>query len=280
MKTFAHHRLLKYALSAMLVPATLLSVSSCSDDETPAMRPTLPADGAAAVRSITHLGSVMSTYDWTFSYADGRLVTAQGVMRDPSATLDRSFSYTSQLSYGPWSVGVYNSSGEAVQLQLTSQGYIERMTVNRNIYEFYYRDGRLAGWSKTIFENSFGQVEQYKSSATITYDNGNLQRIDYVGADQETVTLTCTPSALVNSNGLLPEGISQELGCLGFEHLYYAGLLGRPTTNLVQQVTFTHSQHPEKDYTLEFEYGTTNGDVTLCNYHTADGGVASVSYTY
>lgn len=270
-----------YFGKCLLFPSIFLfALSSCSDDEEPAMRPTLPADGAASVKSITHLGNVMSTYDWTFSYSDGRLYAAQGTMRDPSPEIDRSFSYTSQLSYGPWNVGVYNSSGENVQLQLSSQGYIERMTVNRNIYEFQYRDGRLSGWNKTIFENSFGQVEQYKSSATITYDNGNLAKIDYVGVDNEAVTLTFTTSSMSNGNGLLPEGISQELGCLGFEHLYYAGLLGRPTNNLVQRVNFTHSRNPELDYTLDFEYGTSNGNVTLCNYHTPDGGVASVSYAY
>lgn len=271
---------LKHRLGTLFVPLILFGLTACSDDEQPAMRPTLPADGAATVRSITHLGDVLTGYDWNFTYADGRLVSANGVMRDPDPALDRSFTYTSQLSYGPWNVNVYNSSGEQVALQLSTQGYIERMTVNRNIYTFYYRDGRLTGWSKTVFENSFGQVQQYRSSATISYDNGDISRIDYVGADDEPVTVLFTSSPLSNRNGILPEGVGQEMGCLGFEQLYYAGLLGRPTTHLVERVTFNYSEHPERDYAIDFEYSTQNGNVTLCNYHTPNGGVASVSYSY
>lgn len=258
-----------------------LTVSSCSGDDDPEpFKPQLPAAGGSSLCSITHLGSVMSCYDWTFTYSNERLVSASGTVRDPSSDIDGSFSYTSKLSYGTSSVGVENSSGEETSVTLNSQGYIERMTVNRNIYQFTYVDGRISGWNKTVFETSFGQAMQYRSSASIEYQNGNLSRIIYTETDNQPDTLTFTASSLVNYNGLLPETVSKELGCLSFEHLYYAGLLGRPTINLVKSLSYASGTSSSENYTIDFEYSTRDGNVVLCNYHTPDGAVASVSYGY
>lgn len=267
----------------MVLGVSLLSLAACSGDDAPvpAMRPQLPADGGAPVVSIKHVGSVLSSYDWDFVYSDKRLVAATGVVRDPSPDIDRSFTYTCQLGYGPASVSVGNSNGTVTDVRLNSAGYVERMTVNGNIYEFRYMDGRLVGWNKTVFENSLGPAAQYRSSADIEYLNGNLSRIVYTEAGNVPVTITFTPSDIVNRNGLLPETVSKELGCLSFEHLYYAGLLGRPTTNLVKTVSVDYPETaPGQDYTIEFEYNVQGGNTVLCNYHTPDGNPASVNYGY
>lgn len=264
----------------VLMAATAISVcSSCSDDDGPApLRPTLPAADSKPLRSVSHMGDVVSTYDWKFYYEGGRLVSADGVVRDPNADVDKTYSYTSRLSYGPFSVNVSNTSGEKVKVSLNASGYIEKMEVNRNIYEFRYMDGRLCGWNSTIFEDSFGHVSQYRSSATIEYMNGDLSRIVYTGPDDRPMTLSFAPSELFNRNGLLPVAVTKEMGCLGFEHLYYAGLLGRPTIHLVQRVTYSG---PDTDYTINFLYSSTqDGNTVLCNYNTPKGGTASVNYAY
>lgn len=154
------------------------------------------------------------------------------------------------------------------------------MTVNRNIYKFYYREGHLAEWEKTVFENSFGQAHQYNSSARFTYNGGNITGIEYKENSGEPVSITIVPSDIPNRNGLLPETISKELGCLGFEHLYYAGLMGLPTTNLVKSISVSYPSQPDKNYTINFEYSIRNGNTILCNYHTPQGSVASASYEY
>lgn len=266
----------------LFLGVSLLLPAACSGDDhpVPAMRPQLPADGGAPVVSIKHLGSVLSAYDWDFSYADNRLVSAAGTVRDPLPDIDRSFSYTSSLVYGPASVAVKNSNGTVTDIKLNSSGYVERMMVNGNIYEFRYMDGRLIGWNKTVFENSLGPAAQYRSSANIEYVNGNLSRIVYTETGNEPVVLTFTPSGIVNTNGLLPETVSKEMGCLSFEHLYYAGLLGRPTSNLVQEISVDYPEGTAQDYTIEFEYNVQGGNTVLCNYHTPDGKPAAVNYGY
>lgn len=267
---------LRGALSLLLV----VLLSGCSDGDKPILQPALPAVNGQNVRSITHLGGVTQTYDWQLTYTGSRLTRASGTVRDPSPALDRSFSYTSTLAYQQHGVTVTNSSTEKTQLTINAQGFVDQMTVNRNIYRFTYNaSGQLSGWESILFEDSFGQVRQFRSSATITYQNGNLATIIYTDADNTPVTITCVSSNQQNLNGLLPPMLSRELGCLGFEHLYYAGLLGRPTSNLVASVSFSYPD-TSRNYTTQFEYSTQSGNTVLCNYHTPDGQVASISYGY
>lgn len=270
-------RMLCLSLSLLLAG---LAFSACSDDEPASLRPVLPTNGGSSVRSIAHLGSVPSCYDWQLSYSGGRLTKAVGVVRDPSPAIDQSFRYTSNLSYQYRGVIIRNSSKEDTKVTLNDRGYIQTMTVNRNIYNFRYNsEGRLSGWDKVVFEDSFGQVHQYRSSATIEYHEGNYSRIVYTEAGDQSVTLTFTPSASLNRNGLLPTTATRELGCLGFEHLYYAGLLGLSTRNLVAAIRYEYGDS-QNDFQTYFEYGTKDGNTVLCNYHTKDGNVASVSYGY
>lgn len=268
------------ALLLTVIAISLVTITACGSDGPPPMRPTLPASDGRNVKSVSHLGNVLTGYDWSFSYHDGRLISASGVLRDADESIDKSYSYNSYIDYGPQEIWVRNSGGEKTSVALNSLGYIERMTVNRNIYEFFYSDGRLAGWNKIVFEDSFGQATQYKSNAKIEYLDGDLSKITFVEGSNAPIELLFTPSNLMNRNGLLPETVSKEMGCLGFEHLYYAGLLGRPTAHLVKSVNVHHTVAPELDYTTQFEYSEKGGNIVLCSYHTPDNRLATVSYGY
>ena len=258
-----------------------LSLTSCSDDDGPTFLPNLPANGGDNVRMITHSGRVMTCYDWKFIYGGKRLLNAVGQIRDPQSDVDKSYSYSSNLKYGFNSVRIENSNREPVSVSLNSEGYIGNMKVGRNTYNFIYDNNRLVAWFKTIFEDSFGQATQYKTSASIKYtNNGDLEKIIVIGPDNQPVTTTFVPTNIENKNGLLPETVSDELGCLGFEHLYYAGLLGLPTKNLVKSITVSYADEAKKGYTIDFEYGTEGNNITLCNYHTDTNEIASVRYDY
>lgn len=277
--------ILKHPLTFILTATLALGTfTACSNDDPAPMRPNLPATTGKAVRSISRLGSIESGYDWTFTYNDGRLTQAAGTLRKPSADTDRTFSYTSTLSYGPTSVKMTNTSGERVGLQLNMQGLVGQMTVNRNVYHFQYNsDGRMVSWTRTIFESSLGELTEYRSSATISYTPaGALQQIVYNGTDNRRVLLTFTQSAQQNVNGHMPPTVSKEMGIDGFEHLYYAGLLGKAPTILPQSITYEYPDAavPTAATTTTFEYGVHANNVTLCNYHVASGAVASVSYGY
>lgn len=280
MKTYYMQLFRRVVRTALLVVAGGMLATACSDSEEPILQPNLPAVNGRNVRSITHLGGVTQTYDWQLGYTGSRLTRGDGVVRDPSPAIDKSFSYTSSLTYQPHGVTVSNSSSEKTQLSINAQGYIEQMTVNRNIYRFEYNSaGMLTAWQKIVFEDSFGQAQQYRSSAEITYSGTDIQRIVYTDTDNSPVTLTFTPASEQNLNGLLPPTISREMGCLGFEHLYYAGLLGRPTAHLVRSVSYAYTD-ASKNYVTDFEYSTQGGNTVLCNYHTPTGQVASISYAY
>ena len=130
---------------------------------------------------------------------------------------------------------------------------------------------------------TLGVLFFYFSAFTISYTPaGALQQIVYNGTDNRRVLLTFTQSAQQNVNGHMPPTVSKEMGIDGFEHLYYAGLLGKAPTMLPQSITYEYPDAavPTAATTTTFEYGVHANNVTLCNYHVASGAVASVSYGY
>jgi len=252
----------------------------CSGDDAPApFQPSLPAQGGSNVTAITYQGNASDCYNWAFTYTGLRLTKATATLVPASGA--EGYSYTSTLTYAYNSLGIQNTSETVSDIQLNTKNCIEKMKVNLNTYTFSYdSDGRLIAWRKQIVENSFGQNAEYTVSASLTYNTaGDLIRIIYTGADDKPITLTLTPTTNDNRNGLLPATISKEMGCLGFEHLYYAGLLGKASTHLTQSISYSYDDET-KNYSTSFEYATQGGNATLCNYHTPNGGVASVNYAY
>lgn len=273
--------LLKGALQLCLLTATIFGATSCSDDDPgPRVTPTLPCTSSVPVRSVTHDGTVTAGYDWQLTYADGRLVEGLGTVRDPQASIDKSYTYRSTIEYGfNNTLGLKNSSGDNVVVKLNSYGLIERMTVDRNTYEFAYIDNRLSSWRITLFENSFGHSQQFRSTGELSYENGDLKKIIYTGPDNSPVELVFESTALPNINGLLPETVSKEMGLMGYEHLYYAGLFGRATAHLPASVTRKHSSDSTLDYKVDFEYSHVGGNTKLCTYRNGTQPTIA-SYTY
>ena len=269
-----------FSILPITLIVNLLLFVACGDDDGYYLRPDLPASSADNVKSIKHLGGVVSTYDWEFIYSDGFLIGATGIVRDSSSTIDKTFSYTSWLDFGKNSVSISTTSDEKISVCLNAHGLIEKMSVNRNIYEFYYDNNRLVKWNKTIFEESFGQATKYSSSAELEYDGEDIRKIVMREADNIPVVYTFIMSDYPNLNGLLPVGLSKEFGCLGFEHLYYAGLMGQPSAHLIKSVEVTYINDSSKNYITEYDYNIKNGNTVLCNYKTPNGEIASVSYTY
>lgn len=267
----------------VVIAMSVLSFASCGDDDNNSnFKPTMPANGGDNVVAIRHLGGVTTTYDWNFWYSNNRLVSAKGVARDASDELDQKYTYESWLGYGPDYVNIKNSGKENIQVFLNSQGYIEKMEINeRDLYEFYYRDGRLSEWTITEYSDHFGHGNVYVSNAVVEYQNGDLYKITMTEPNNIPVEYHFVASLHLNLNGLLPVAMSKQLGCLGMEHLYYAGLMGKPTEHLVESVTVTHPvELKEQDYSMTFSYHIQNKNTVLCNYTTPNGNTASVSYQY
>lgn len=272
---------MKKILQTLCLVLTLgFAFTACSDDDGPSLQPTLPASGADNVVQIEHQGSVGSCYDWSFNYSNKRLTRAKGTLRDADLSLDKSYQYTSNLSYGNQSVKLSNSPEESITVTINSQGYIGRIEVDRDIYNFAYNmNGQLTAWDKTEYQPHFGFITKYTSGASIYYDNNALSRIVYTGTDNSTYTITFTSKSTLNSNGLLPEEVSKELGLQGIEYLYYAGLMGKPTAYLVDTISFAYEDSTE-DYSIKFDYHSSGGNTTLCNYTRPNGDIASVNYIY
>ena len=259
-----------------------LSLASCSSDSSaPALEFTTPNTSGSPLKSIAHNGNVPETYNCSFTYTSKRLTSATAAYQNGTKAESP---YTLRLSYSPKNVSVTSTNKDNILVEVNSDNLISNIKINDNTYNFYYTSGRLIHWTEEIKESGYAGVMR-SSNATLSYDgNGDLRQIVYV-RDEEfplyTRTLTFTPTASTNVNGLLPEGIAREMGVLGFEYLYYAGGFGKPTTHLVESVSFLFAQQEDKNYTLNYNYTVepSTGNVILCNY--AYGGqYASVNYKY
>ena len=192
-------------------------ICSCSgDDNPPSLELNTPNTEGDRLISVEHSGYLPSTYDWSFSYNGKRLVKAVGTYKNGTET---PYTYTSTLKYGYQSLEITSTGNDQSTLTITN-GLISHMDVNKNSYDFTYENGYLTHWKEHIVSESFGQVTSYTSHADITYNiSGDLMKIDYTANDDypyDNCILTFNTTDTLNINGLLPEVISKEMGCLGF----------------------------------------------------------------
>lgn len=261
-----------------LVLATL--IVACANEEpvpVPNLRPDLPGSAETHIRSIVHSGSIEGSYDWEFRYDDERLVSAKGTLYNPTSL---EVKYTSQLAYTPDNVTIDNTGGLLMNVTLDGNNCVERLTVNKDEYRFYYADGRLIAWEKTLKDVNFG-AEALRARGTIEYKDEDIVTITYSENNDDPTYYHCTPSSLYNTNGLLPETLSKQMGCFGFEHLYYAGLMGKATKHLVRIIQIDYPEEAKRDdYQIEFNYSINKEEQTeLCTYN-FNGEAASVNYFY
>lgn len=257
-----------------------VAIASCSSEEPtpiPNIQPDLPGTGDVHVKSIVHSGNVTGCYDWVFSYQDTRLVSALGTLYNQDKM---DIQYTSKLTYTPDTIGIKNTGDLTMKVLLNSDNLIECLMVNKDEYRFAYSEGRLISWNKTLKDLNFG-ADALHARGVIEYKDGDITKITYSENNDDPTYYTCTPSTFYNTNGLLPETLSKQLGCYGFEHLYYAGLLGKASKHLVHSIMVDYPEEAKKeDYRVEFNYSSNKDfQVQLCTY-VLNGEAASVNYTY
>ncbi len=248
----------------------LLSFTAC-DDDTTAILPTLPpSSNSPVVVAIKHTGNVPECYDWSFKYKHHRLNTANGVYRNPDPKKDGSHKYTSTICYGSDRISVKNVGSEGGDISLGANNLISTITSKNMTQKFYYKDGRLSEWEKEFRGVSYGHVEELITKASIKYVDNNYKSITYMnennGITDTICVLTFTPDVQPNNNGLLPEVVSQELGLIGIEHLYYAGLLGKGSKHLVKTISASYPKDLQQNWNVSFDYSHQDGNTTSCNY--------------
>ena len=258
-----------------------IGLCACSDDDSPTFKPGLPTRGGAPVKAVSNRGSVEQSYDWQFAYKNERLTKATGTVRAASDSYDKAITMTADLSYEANKVNVSTSTGSNTKLSLNSSGYIVEMRVNRNVYTFSYGfEGRITKWKKTVYEETIGVGPSYVTTGDIEYSGGNISTITYTETGNAPVVLRFTPAVEPNANGVLPVAVTKELGIMGYEYLYYAGLFGAATQNLVKSVSYEFPNE-QLNYTLNFSYSFRNdGNLDLCSYYSSNGKPASVNYDY
>lgn len=268
---------LLHTTACLVVAAFMVACSNEEPAPKPNLRPDLPGSTETHIRSVVHSGSIEGSYDWEFEYVDERLVGGKGSLYNPTS---HEVEYTSQLTYTPDNVTIANSGDLQMNVTLDENNFIETLTVNKDEYRFFYADGRLIAWEKTLKDINFG-AEALHARGAIEYKDGDIATITYSENNDDPTYYHCTPSSLYNTNGLLPETLSKQMGCFGFEHLYYAGLLGKATKHLVRAIQIDFPEEAKReDYQIEFSYSTNREEQTeLCTYN-INGEAASVNYTY
>ncbi len=247
----------------------VLTLTACSDDDTDPVTidehiTTPNSGGKSPVKSIERSGSFKDAYDWTFKYTEkGKMFAADGVRENAPDGNDASYSY--EIVYGTDKVVVSNTAGDVLEFTVNNTNYMIATAKSKDReYRYTYADGRLAGWDLLTYDTGFNTTSRLDSKAEMVWDNGNLKKVIYTPFtvnESETVTYELEYTTLLNENGILPEVNSEALGCKGFEFVYYAGMFGKATKNLVNKITVTDVKEPSNNATYLFaDYTFNNND--------------------
>ncbi len=285
-----------YILKSLGLLAVLTCVS-CSDDDSsdPITLDTYVSTpntgGKSPVKGISRTGTFKDAYDWTFEYnVNGNMIAATSVRRNSPDGNDSSYDYT--ITYGTDNIVVATTAEHQMEFIVSNTvNMLEKAKSGNTEYHYFYEDGRLKSWLLTYYNFGFNASTRSDARADFFWSNGNLEKIvhtPFIIKPEETVTYTFEYNNQRNDNGILPELCTEAWGCKGFEFLHYAGLLGKPTTNLVNKITITDTKEPSNDKTYTFSDFNYYNDATYnlkhytYQYHSdsATPSYAVVTYGY
>ncbi len=271
----------------------VLSLVSCSSDDDPNIdyyihTPNL--EDKSPVRSITRSGFVKEAYDWTFEYnSNGNMTSAKSVYKDASGVVGQDNEY--YISYGSSNVSVRTTAANPMQFSVNDACLLATAKSGNTEYRYNYdMDGRLIGWSSVNYNTGFDETSTNAAKAELLWDNKNLKSVTYT-------PLTNIPDDYIryefeytdewNDNGILPEIDTKALGCKGFEFMYYAGMMGKATGNLIDCVVVTYSKDPAKNISYKYdgyrypEYGNSRNLMSF-NFapENSTGNVTIVTFDY
>ena len=272
---------MKKIFYAPLLSVAVLMFSSCSDSDSPTLASNIytpNSSGFSSVKSISRSGVFDDSYDWDFYYRNDNMIEAYSRLATGISGQYEGKEIYYKLKYGTRDVTV-RTNGDAVDLILQN-ALVSQAVSGNTTYSYNYSMGYLTSWN-VIYKNSgFGEETTKGASSVITWNDGNISSIVYIpsaDASNKFYTYTFQYSNELNNNGLMPEVASRALGCFGLEYLYYSGMLGRGTKNLVKSVTVENSMDPDDVVTYTFNYRMNAGNVVMCSYGTA---VTPVIVTY
>ncbi len=274
---------MKKIFYAPLLSVAVLMFSSCSDSDSPTLASNIytpNSSGFSSVKSISRSGVFDDSYDWDFYYRNDNMIEAYSRLATGISGQYEGKEIYYKLKYGTRDVTV-RTNGDAVDLILQN-ALVSQAVSGNTTYSYNYSMGYLTSWN-VIYKNSgFGEETTKGASSVITWNDGNISSIVYIpsaDASNKFYTYTFQYSNELNYNGLMPEVASRALGCFGLEYLYYSGMLGRGTKNLVKSVTVENSMDPDDVVTYTFNYRMNAGNVVMCSYGTAVNPVI-VTYGY
>ncbi len=248
---------LLYKPFSVLVALTILSSCSGDDDTTIDKYINTPNfDGSLSVSSIKRSGVSQNAYDWTFEYnSKGNMVNAKSTLQDPLEIAGVENVY--RISYGTSNVSVWTSADNPVQFSVNDACLLATAKSGNTEYSYFYNEeGRLMGWKSVNYNTGFDETSTNASKAELLWDNGNLVTVVYtplVNIPDEYITYHLEYGSEWNDNGILPEIDTKALGCRGFEFMYYAGMLGKATKNLISRVMVTYSKDTAKNCSYKYE---------------------------
>lgn len=261
-------RFIGMAIIAVIMGVNFAACSSDDDDDNDGGN---TISKGAPVVSITRTGYVPEEMNWIFAYSNDKLTSAQGQLIYFGQS-DEKENYGISYQGGIQLTG--DGADEISKIETNKNGYITfiKTTDDAEISYEYTADGYL----KSVTEVGTDKGRDYVHKTIITYTNGCYDKIVVTDSDGET-TYTFTATTDENKNGVLPELISESLGCFGHEFIYYAGLLGKPVQKLVNSMSESNNSNT-KSYNFSYSFDEL-GNVVLCQY-LYDNKNVTVKYGY
>ncbi|MBQ8736414.1 MAG: DUF4595 domain-containing protein [Bacteroidaceae bacterium] len=273
--------------SKSLVILAVLGFASCSDDDSsPTVAPlinTPNVTGYSKLTSVERSGVFVNKCAWNFVYKGENLSSAVSTLQHSSNLETEGKKTNFSLTYGENYVGV-KTDGSQISLTLNEDVLVDKAMSGNTTYNYSYTGGYLTSWNVVYKNDGFAGSSTKGAMAEIGRSlTGNITSIKYTpsaDAAEDYYLYSFEYDDQLNYNGLLPECLSTELGCDGFECLYYAGLFGNGTRNVMKSMEVTHSKREDYHVKYDFNYNTDGyGNIVLCSYGAIENPIV-VTYKY
>lgn len=278
---------LRNLLRKSLLIISVLGITSCSDDDS---SPTVAhliktpnVSGYSKLTGVTRAGVFENKCAWDFNYKEENLSSAVSTLQHSSNIETEGKKTNYSFSYGEDYVGI-KTDGSQISLILNESALAYKAMSGNTTYNYSYTGGYLTSWNVIYKNDGFAGSSTKGAMAEIERSvTGNITSVKYTpsaDASDDYYTYAFEYEETENNNGLLPECLSKELGCDGFECLYYAGLFGNGTKNLVKSIVVTHSKNLDYNVVYNFNYVIdAYGNIINCSYGTIENPIV-VTYKY
>lgn len=242
-----------FAILAMVFAVSTFFVSCDKDDDD------VNSNKGKVVKEVAYNDGEDANYKYSYNYSGDKVNEISYYDEDKFVTTADISKIYGKSKESTLSIGFFN-----IMIKTNEQEYMSstKWSDGDEDIEAGYKYDSNGFLTKITYQGIDEDEDPYYAAMILTYTNGNLAsvKLTYDKDEKEFFrTITFKTSSYENKNGILCPWLEMDIDD-GFI-FYYAGLLGKPTKNLIASAQIQYADGETK--TIEYTYSfNSDGDVT------------------